>query len=117
MEITLDENVQIMESNESSELVTQIGPSSPFKVLSNKENVTSMSVPSQNSKNKCAICSIEYGSEADIVSHWMQCSRSCGYWVHSTCCGIMYPPDAAGLRALNKWANGRFFCPKHMKLS
>ena len=66
-----------------------------------------------NSKDICKVCHIQYGSEADIDSHWIQCTKACGWWVHARCVGIHYPMDEPGLKALTKWTKNRFFCHKH----
>ncbi|CAC5359315.1 NFXL1 [Mytilus coruscus] len=64
-------------------------------------------------KDKCGICSIVYGSDADFLSHWVQCShKNCSWWVHCRCLCIYYPTTEAGLKALNKWAKDRIFLPK-----
>lgn len=73
------------------------------------------SAPTTSPTNKCGICTIEYNSAADIENHWVQYSqKGCSWWVHCRCICIWYPTTTAGLKALNKWAKDKVFCPKHM---
>ena len=64
--------------------------------------------------NICQICKVEYVSDADIDSHWVQCAKNCNYWVHATCCGIYYKNDSSGEKNLGKWSEKHFFCKRHM---
>ncbi|VDI15864.1 Hypothetical predicted protein [Mytilus galloprovincialis] len=88
---------------------------SPIKEPLPLAEVNTNTVTQAAKKDKCGICSIVYNSDADFLSHWVQCShKSCSWWVHCRCLCIYYPTTAAGLKALNKWAKDRIFCPKHI---
>ena len=114
---SINQKPSVPEAEAESELdgiATNVPPSpSPIK-----ERLPLSEVPVPNKpvpkKNMCQICHIVYKSEADIESHWVQCSqKGCGCLVHCRCIHLYYPPTSDGLKALNKWAKDRVFCQAH----
>ena len=89
------------ENNHSSEDNQETTEVLPLQVLTEAQNAETA-----DKKDKCRICHVEYGSDADIKSHWIQCCRSCGWWTHASCNGIYYPLTEQGLKAMNKWCKG-----------
>jgi len=115
-----DKPTETAEPEDTSTALTPVVPvPSPVKeplrdaTSQNDENIASNS---NANRNKCAICNIQYNSEAYFPSHWIQCNhKGCGWWVHCRCICIWYPTTNAGLKALNKWAMGKVFCPRHIQ--
>ncbi|CAC5411693.1 unnamed protein product [Mytilus coruscus] len=81
-EVTVDDpTVNEKENAETVEMATMGSSPSPRKEPLSEIQATNIpSTSASKSKNKCAICHIVYGSEADIESLWVQCSRNgCNY--------------------------------------
>jgi hypothetical protein len=65
----------------------------------------------------CNICHITFDTAAEqemkLCTLWVQCSKSCGYWIHAACGGIYYPDTDSGEKALSKWSKDHYYCPRH----
>ena len=102
------------------DIPTPSSPSTPqlSVSLSTQDSTPCTSTPSkrakrnlrQNDPNKCAKCSIKYGTKMDETydSVWVNCeSKNCQFWCHMKCLGMHCSNEAMFSESV------KFFCKTH----